>query len=99
MADSANTANRNEAMNGTGTGRPAFEAKPVPRQKRSDLLVEQIKRWIVSHAMQPGDELPREKELIEKLGMSRGTVREALRAYRAEQTDQVLAQPDPREDG
>lgn len=60
--------------------RPAFEAKPVPRQKRADVLVEQIKQWIVSHAMQPGDELPREKELIEKLGMSRGTVREALRA-------------------
>jgi DNA-binding FadR family transcriptional regulator len=67
-------------MIATDAGRPAFEAKPVPRQKRSDLLVEQIKQWIVSHAMQPGDELPREKELIEKLGMSRGTVREALRA-------------------
>ncbi|HKL77973.1 MAG TPA: 5-(carboxyamino)imidazole ribonucleotide mutase [Gammaproteobacteria bacterium] len=33
------------------------------------------------------------------LGNKHPQVREALRAYRAEQTDQVLAQPDPREDG
>jgi DNA-binding FadR family transcriptional regulator len=57
-----------------------FDAVPAPRQKRADLVVDQIKHWIVAHAMQPGDALPREKELIEKIGVSRGTVKEALRA-------------------
>lgn len=56
-----------------------FDASPVPRQKRADLMVDQIKRWIVAHAMEPGDALPHEKELIEKVGVSRGTAREALR--------------------
>jgi GntR family transcriptional regulator, transcriptional repressor for pyruvate dehydrogenase complex len=71
--------------------RPAFEARMVPRQKRADVLVEQIKHWIVSNAMQPGDELPREKELIDKLGMSRGTVREALRALEFQGLIEVTA--------
>lgn len=60
--------------------RQDFSASPIPRQKRSDFVVQQIRRWIVSNRMQPGDPLPREKELIERLGAGRSTVREALRA-------------------
>lgn len=67
-------------MNKSDRASPEFDAVPAPRQKRADLVVDQIKRWIVAHAMQPGDALPREKELIEKIGVSRGTVKEALRA-------------------
>ena len=54
-----------------------------PRQKRqklSDLVVEHVKRWIVTERKQPGDRLPNEKELIELFGYSKGTIREALKA-------------------
>ncbi|WP_432239529.1 FadR/GntR family transcriptional regulator [Herbaspirillum robiniae] len=50
------------------------------RQKLSDLIVEDVKRWIVSEKKQPGDKLPNEKELIELFGYSKSTVREALKA-------------------
>ncbi len=58
--------------------------KPKPsltrdkRVKRSDQVVQGIKRWIVQTQQQVGNKLPQEKELIEQLGVSRGTVREAL---------------------
>ena len=60
--------------------RQVFTASPIPRRKRSDLVVEQVRRWIVTNRMQPGDPLPREKDLIEMLGAGRSTVREALKA-------------------
>ncbi|MDM0059215.1 FadR/GntR family transcriptional regulator [Variovorax fucosicus] len=50
------------------------------RQKLSDLIVEDVKRWIVAEGKQPGDRLPNEKELIELFGYSKSTVREALKA-------------------
>lgn len=56
-------------------GRPRHK-----RQKLSDLIVEQVKSWIVAERKQPGDKLPNEKELIELFGYSKSTVREALKA-------------------
>lgn len=50
------------------------------RQKLSDLIVEDVKRWIVTEQKKPGDRLPNEKELIELFGYSKSTVREALKA-------------------
>lgn len=50
------------------------------RQKLSDLIVEDVKRWIVAERKQPGDKLPNEKELVELFGYSKSTVREALKA-------------------
>ncbi|MDR6424805.1 DNA-binding FadR family transcriptional regulator [Variovorax paradoxus] len=50
------------------------------RQKLSDVIVEEVKRWIVAERKQPGDRLPNEKELIELFGYSKSTVREALKA-------------------
>lgn len=49
-------------------------------QKRSDWIVEQIKRWIVEEGKRPGDKLPHEKELIRIFSAGRGTVREALKS-------------------
>lgn len=50
--------------------------KPV---KSSILLAERILQDIVRAGLRPGDPLPPEKEMIEKYGLGRGTVREALR--------------------
>lgn len=53
---------------------------PLERQKLSDQIVERVKFWLMSEAMQPGDRLPSEKDLVEIFGVSRGTMREALKA-------------------
>ncbi|WP_395321909.1 FadR/GntR family transcriptional regulator [Variovorax sp. UC74_104] len=50
------------------------------RPKLSDLVVEDVKRWIVAQRKQPGDRLPNEKELVELFGVSKSTVREGLKA-------------------
>ncbi|RZL89206.1 MAG: FadR family transcriptional regulator [Variovorax sp.] len=54
------------------------------RVKRSDQVVEGIKRWIVQTNQQVGNKLPQEKELIDQMGVSRGTVREALAALQVQ---------------
>ena len=43
-----------------------------------------LKQLIMDEGMQPGDRLPSEPILIEKLGRSKGTVREAMRILEAE---------------
>jgi DNA-binding FadR family transcriptional regulator len=48
--------------------------------KRGDLVVEQIKRWITERNLRPGARLPKEVDLLEQFGVSRGTMREALKA-------------------
>ncbi|UUZ67039.1 GntR family transcriptional regulator [Polaromonas sp. P2-4] len=52
--------------------------------KRSDQVVNGIKRWIVQTRQQVGNKLPQEKELIDQMGVSRGTVREALAALQVQ---------------
>lgn len=48
--------------------------------KRSDLIVDAIKRWISVNDLQPGDRLPNERDLMEQFSSSKGTVREALKS-------------------
>jgi GntR family transcriptional regulator, transcriptional repressor for pyruvate dehydrogenase complex len=61
-----------------------FDANPRPpnlrSQKRGDLVVEEIKRWIAERRLGPGDKLPKEDELQELFGVSKGTAREALKS-------------------
>ncbi|MFB4202509.1 FadR/GntR family transcriptional regulator [Arhodomonas sp. KWT2] len=57
--------------------------KPT-RRKLSDLIVEDVKRWIVVEGLQPGDRLPKEREFIDLYGCAKGTVREALKALEVE---------------
>lgn len=49
-------------------------------RKRSDVIAEEVKRWIVTENMSPGDKLPQEKELTELFDSSRWTIREALKS-------------------
>ncbi len=46
----------------------------------TDEAIEKIKAMIVSGALGPGDRLPPEKELAERLGLSRNSMREAVKA-------------------
>jgi GntR family transcriptional repressor for pyruvate dehydrogenase complex len=58
-----------------------MRAAPVSNSTElSDVIVEDVKRWIVAKRKQPGDRRPNGKELIELFGYSKSTVREALKA-------------------
>lgn len=46
----------------------------------TDEAIEKIKSMIVSGALQPGDRLPKEADLAADLGLSRSSLREAVRA-------------------
>jgi GntR family transcriptional regulator, transcriptional repressor for pyruvate dehydrogenase complex len=46
----------------------------------TDDAVEAIKQMIVAGELKPGDRLPREPDLAERLGLSRSSLREAVRA-------------------
>lgn len=60
------------------TAKPKVHAiKPL---KRSDLVAQEIKRLITEKDLSPGDRLPRESELQEQFQVSKGTIREALKA-------------------
>ena len=55
----------------------------VVPNRMSEAIVEQIKSLIRSNQLLPGDRLPSERDLGERLGVSRVTVREALRVLEA----------------
>jgi GntR family transcriptional repressor for pyruvate dehydrogenase complex len=46
----------------------------------TDEAIDHIKEMIVSGELRPGDRLPREADLAERLGLSRNSLREAVRA-------------------
>src|SRR5919206_844682 len=46
----------------------------------TDEAIEKIKEMIVSGRLRPGDRLPREADLAAQLGLSRNSLREAVRA-------------------
>ena len=63
----------------TPSTRAAGETKTKAKRNRALEAAETIKDWIIADGLAPGDRLPQEPELIEKLGNSKGTVREALK--------------------
>lgn len=52
--------------------------------KSSDVLAERLKKEILSDGYRPGASLPTERELVSTTGLSRGSVREALRILEAQ---------------
>ncbi len=74
---------------GTGTedrgatpDRVALGRVAVP--KASDVLVEELRRRILDGELEPGAQLPPERAIVEQTGLSRSTVREALRILEVE---------------
>src|SRR6267143_968892 len=53
--------------------------RPIARRKVYELIAEQLTAQIGSHALQPGDVLPPERELTQLYRAGRSSVREALR--------------------
>ena len=52
---------------------------PIERQRLYRQVAEEIKRYILDHSLKKGDALPTEVEFAQQLGVSRPTVREALK--------------------
>lgn len=57
-----------------------MELKPVKTKRIYEEIAEQIRSLVTDGQLQPGDRLPSERELAERLQVSRASVREALSA-------------------
>jgi DNA-binding FadR family transcriptional regulator len=64
-------------------GTSAHLFNPVNDRRISELIVDQVRLLIRQQQLNPGDRLPAERELCERFGVSRVTVREALRVLEA----------------
>ncbi len=58
------------------TARPEF--RTLRPQRLYEQIAEQIEDYIRAHSLAPGDRLPAERELAERFGVSRPSVREAM---------------------
>lgn len=67
----------------TEAGSPVGLFNPVNDRRISELIVDQVRLLIRQQRLNPGDRLPAERELCERFGVSRVTVREALRVLEA----------------
>ncbi len=61
---------------------PSVGAEPAAAARRSvtDAAIHEVKQLIVTGRLAPGDRLPPEKDLAVQLGLSRSSLREAMRA-------------------
>jgi DNA-binding FadR family transcriptional regulator len=59
---------------------PNTDRHITKRIKRSDQIVDSVKRWVALSQIHPGERLPNERELMEQFECSKGTVREALKS-------------------
>jgi DNA-binding FadR family transcriptional regulator len=82
MTSRASTRSREPDM-GSGA---LLELAASGRAKRNRPLAiaEVVKDWIAERGLKPGDRLPQERDLISQFGVSKGTIREALKALDAQ---------------
>ncbi|HET9754344.1 MAG TPA: GntR family transcriptional regulator, partial [Myxococcales bacterium] len=66
-------------MPASGRSEASQSFETVRKVRRYEQVAEQIRRLIGSGALKPGDLLPPERELAEKLGVGRSSVRDAVR--------------------
>src|ERR1041385_1402924 len=57
---------------------PAMSTMPIGRRKRADEIADQIERAISTGEFKEGASMPSEKELAERFGVGRPSVRQAL---------------------
>jgi DNA-binding FadR family transcriptional regulator len=65
----------------------------IRQLKRSDLVAEEIKKLVTDKNLRPGDRLPRESELQSRFGVSKGTIREALKSLEVQGLVKVSTGP------
>lgn len=64
---------------------PPATTRSIPeRLSRPQRVAEAIKSWVVENGWGPGDRLPSELDLIDRFGMAKGTIREAIRILEAQ---------------
>jgi len=63
---------------------PATTRSTPERLSRPQQVAEAIKSWVVANGWSPGHRLPSETALIERFGMAKGTIREAIRILEAQ---------------
>src|SRR5215204_2317032 len=66
-------------MNRLTAEQPGTALAPLKRQNFYEQVIAHLKDYIVANQLRPGDRLPTEAILAEQLGVSRLTVREALK--------------------
>src|SRR5436190_19044997 len=54
--------------------------EPIIRRKLSDEVFDRLKLMITSGALQPGDAMPSERDLMERFAVGRPAIREAMQA-------------------
>ena len=54
---------------------------PMPKNSAVDYVIEQIKKQLQCGQIKPGDKLPSESELCTNLGVSRGSLRSAMKVF------------------
>ncbi len=57
--------------------------KTISRQKLSDIVCESLIQYIINESVKPGDKLPSENELTQRLGIGRTSVREGIKQLEA----------------
>ena len=57
-----------------------LQPRPQARLSAPDYVIEQIKQALVSESLKPGDRLPSESELEALYGVSRGSIRQAMKS-------------------
>jgi GntR family transcriptional regulator, transcriptional repressor for pyruvate dehydrogenase complex len=70
----------NETRDALGREEPLYKAVRTSRLYQQ--IVQQIEESILKGALKPGDQLPAERELAQRFGVSRTAVREAVKALR-----------------
>ncbi|RYE39715.1 MAG: FadR family transcriptional regulator [Hyphomicrobiales bacterium] len=56
-----------------------MSSEPAQPTRAYQFIADQIEKTVISGELKPGDRLPSERELVEQFGVSRPTIREALR--------------------
>ena len=73
--------------------KPGLYSRNRTRAKRSDLIADELLRWVLLTGRKPGDRLPQERDLMALFGGSRGTLREALKSLEVQGLVEVVTGP------
>ncbi len=65
----------------------------IRKQKRADLVAEELKRLITQRNLRPGDKLPHEVKLQQMFSVSKSTIREALKSLEVQGLISVTTGP------